>query len=156
MIPRPTTAQLIQQCRREIMDNVLPTVTDETLAVALEQVQMVLDTCALRAESEIADMTTEISEMLEYAQRVVDAHPDAATRTADALGRVTRHPSASLRASDVGAAHDLASEAFSCAIEDAMDAGDDALVDRGVQWMASVRHERELAYSPNWGMPGRG
>ena len=98
MIPRPTVAQLLLQCRRELMQNVVPQIDDETTLVALEQVQMILDACAHRSENEIADMVAESQEMELLAREAVEAHPESMPRTSAALSRSAEQHNESLLA----------------------------------------------------------
>lgn len=156
MIPRPTVAQLLQQCRRELMQNVAPRVSDETTLVALEQVQMILDNCAYRAEHEITDLLTETAEMESMAADAVETHAGSMPRTEAALSTLGRERSDSLLTSKVGDNYQLAADALSCAIEELMDLGDDERVDAAIAYLAGPRAEREAAGLTNWGFPGRG
>ncbi|MGI9624676.1 MAG: hypothetical protein ACR2PK_17725 [Acidimicrobiales bacterium] len=156
MIPRPTVPQLLQQCRRELMQNVVPQISDETTLVALEQVQMILDNCAYRAEHEITDLLTESAEMETMAIEAVEAHTDSMPRTRAALATLHRERSDSLLTSKVGENYQLAAETLSCAIEELMDLDDVARIDSAVAYLAGPRLDREAAGLTNWGFPGRG
>ena len=156
MIPRPTTAQLLQQCRRELTDNIAGQLSDETALVALEQIQMVLDVCAHRTEHEIADLVAETAEMERLVRIVVDARGDELPRTTAALAGVDGGRTDSLLRSDLIVTYELAAQALSAAIEELMDLGDTERVDALVTWMREVRQPRELAALANWAMPGRG
>ncbi len=156
MMAKPTAAQMLQQCRRELMDNVMTQVTDETTLVALEQIQMVLDHCAHRSETEVADLVAETAEMESFATEAVSHHGAAMPRTAAALAALEAGRTPTLLTSELGVTYDLACEAFSCSIEELMDLRDTERTDQAVSWMASQRHDRELRLMPNWGMAGRG
>ena len=61
MIAKPTTEQILNDCSRELMEVVLPAVTDETVMVTIYMMDLVLRNCAVRAAHEIAWMTDEIA-----------------------------------------------------------------------------------------------
>ena len=64
MIAKPTTEQILNDCSRELMEVVLPAVADETVAVAIYMMDLVLRNAAVRAAHEIAWMTEEIGELV--------------------------------------------------------------------------------------------
>ena len=72
MIVRPTTAQLLRDVRHELTEVVGPEVHGATAKVALEQIDIILEQCAVRADSEIAWMIEEIDEIEAYAADVAD------------------------------------------------------------------------------------
>ena len=61
MIAKPTTEQILNDCSRELMEVVLPAVTDQTVMVTIFMMDLVLRNCAVRAAHEIAWMTEEIA-----------------------------------------------------------------------------------------------
>ena len=75
MIAKPTTEQILNDCSRELMEVVLPAVTDETVQVTIYMMDLVLRNAAVRAAHEIAWMTEEIAELEAFAgvRRSVDA-----------------------------------------------------------------------------------
>ncbi len=156
MIPRPSTAQLLQQCRRDLVDVVIPQVADETTAVTLEQIQMVLDVCAHRADNEIHDLVAETAEMEAFVGAALDDHPDGLPRTRASFDAALAQRPDGLRTPAIGAFHDLVAGAFSDAIEELMGMGDGRRVAEAVAWMRDVRQPREMAGTENWAMPGRG
>ena len=52
MIVRPTTSQLLRDVRNELVETIAPEVTSATAQVALEQIDIILEQCAVRAENE--------------------------------------------------------------------------------------------------------
>jgi len=71
MLSRPTTAQILEDCRRELSEVVAPALSDEAAAVSLAMLDEVLRNCAVRASHEIAWMMEEIDSMTAYAAEVV-------------------------------------------------------------------------------------
>jgi len=62
MIVRQTTSQLLRDVRHELVETIAPEVTSATAQVALEQIDIILEQCAVRTGSEIAWMLEEIDE----------------------------------------------------------------------------------------------
>ena len=155
MIVRPTTAQLLRDVRNELAGTVGPEVHSATAKVALEQIDIILEQCAVRAESEISWMIEEIDEIDAYASDVADATSDEATTIALAAARTGR--SGSLELDALAGDYNLMSEALSCAIEACMrDPDQRALRDRGVEILRIRRAERETVVRANWRLVGRG
>ena len=155
MIVRPTTAQLLRDVRHELTEVVGPEVDTATAKVALEQIDIILEQCAVRSGSEIAWMVEEIDEIEAYAADVADATGDQATVAALDAGRTGR--SGSLQLDDLAADYNLMSEALSSAIEACMaDPGQRALRERGVEILRLRRAERETVVRANWRLVGRG
>jgi hypothetical protein len=137
MIAKPTTEQILNDCSRELMEVVLPAVTDETVVVAIYMMDLVLRNAAVRAAHEIAWMTEEIGGLESFA---------GGTTPADANG--------SLHLDDVVERYRLASEAYSRAMEEAVAAGDEERTRRGAALMAR-RVEREQEVMCGWSPVGR-
>jgi hypothetical protein len=116
VITRPTSAQLIEEVRRELSSNVAPQVTDPQVQGSLQMIDHILGTLAVRAEHEIEWMLDEIDDISGVVERVAaDAPAGEPVREAlDAL-RSSTYGSRSL--SDVTSRYALASEALSRAIE---------------------------------------
>ncbi len=155
MIVRPTTAQLLRDVRHELTEVVAPEVHGATARVTLEQIDIILEQCAVRADSEIAWMLEEIDEIDAYAGDVAELTGDEATRAAVEAGRAGR--SGSLHLDDLAGDYNLMSEALSCAIEACMgDPRHRALLERGVEILRLRRAERETVVRANWRLVGRG
>jgi hypothetical protein len=155
MIVRPTTAQLLRDVRHELTEVVVPEVHSATVRVTLEQIDIILEQCAVRSGSEIAWMVEEIDEIEAYAADVADATGDQATIDALAAGRSGR--SGSLQLDDLADDYNLMSEALSCAIEACMaDPAQRPLRERGVEILRLRRAERETVVRANWRLVGRG
>jgi len=82
MITRPTTDMLIEDCCRELMEGILPGLTDETLRLRLVMTETVLRNAAVRAAHEIAWMREETAALLAYAGRVAARHAGEPLRAA--------------------------------------------------------------------------
>jgi hypothetical protein len=137
MIAKPTTEQILNDCSRELMEVVLPAVSDETVAVAIYMMDLVLRNAAVRAAHEIAWMTDEIGELEAFASG--SGHPDA---------------NGSLHLDDVVERYRQASEVFSLAMEEAVASGDAERTQRGAELMAH-RVEREQEIMCGWSPVGR-
>ena len=126
MITRPTTDVLIGDCCRELMDAILPGLTDETLKLRLIMTETVLRNAAVRAAHEIAWMREETSALMGYAEQVAARHGNEALRAALAdaeAGRVD-----SLYLTDVANCYERAGQAFATALAAAQEARDADLV----------------------------
>jgi len=154
VISRPTTDQVILDCRRELLEVIRPAVSDPSVLVAIDMLENVLRNAATRAANEIAWMTEETTAIEEYSRevlRVVGGDTALAAALAD-LDVVPRH---SLQLGAVVTAYSAAGEAFSCALEAAIAAGRSDWQDRGVA-LLNQRTEREQEVKGEWLMTGRG
>ena len=73
MLSKPTTQQIILDCRRELLETVDPAVSDPAVKVAIQMLENVLRNCAERAAHEIAWMREESDLMMAFARDVRDA-----------------------------------------------------------------------------------
>jgi hypothetical protein len=126
MITRPTTDVLIEDCCRELMEDILPGLTDETLKLRLVMTETVLRNAAVRAAHEIAWMREETAALVAYAGRVAERHRSEALRTA--LADAGAGPADSLHLADVADCYERAGQAFAAALAAAQEAGDAELV----------------------------
>jgi len=126
VITRPTTDALIEDCCRELMEGILPGLTDETLKLRLVMTETVLRNAAVRAAHEIAWMREETTALLGYAGRVAARHGSEALRAALAQAEVG--PADSLHLADVADRYERAGQAFTAALAAAQEAGDADLV----------------------------
>lgn len=155
MIVHPTTPQLLRDVRNELLHTVAPEVHGAVARVALEQIDIILEQCAVRSADEIAWMAEELAEMLDYADDVVAATGDEAT--AAALVAARDNAAGTLHLDDMAHDYTLTSEALSCAIEACMaDPDRSDLLRRGVEILRLRRGERETVVRANWRLVGRG
>ena len=126
MITRPTTDVLIEDCCRELMEGILPGLTDETLKLRLVMTETVLRNAAVRAAHEIAWMRAETAALIGYAGRVAELHGGQALRAA--LADLAAGPADSLHLADVAGGYERAGQAFAAALAAAQEAGDADLV----------------------------
>ena len=138
MIAKPTTEQILNDCSRELMEVVLPAVSDETVVVTIYMMDLVLRNAAVRAAHEIAWMNEEIAELEAFANGDGSAGD----------------PSASLHLDDVVERYRQASDAFSIAMERAVAAGDEERTRRGTDVLAH-RVGRESEIMCGWSPVGR-
>ena len=147
MIVRPTTAQILRDCSRRLLEDVLPNVEPGSAQVQLFMLEGVLRNMAVRASHEIAWMHEEIDEALTYARSVVLLSDDPALRRAIANAA---SPPKTLHLDDVVEGYDRASEALSRAIEVAI-AGDlFAAAEHGLGLLEG-RLARERKVMDGWG-----
>ncbi len=154
MITRPSTEQILLDCRRELLETLAPELTSETAQLAVAMLENVVRNCATRAAHEIAWMTEETETMLSYAREVLTALPGAAAVTS-AIEAYARGRSDSLHLDDVARTYALAGEAMSCAVDAAMAAGHPTLAPRAAE-LLTARVEREAEIMGEWGFVGRG
>jgi len=121
MITRPTTDMLIEDCCRELMEGILPGLTDETLKLRLVMAETVLRNAAVRAAHEIAWMREETAALLAYAAQVEVRHGSEPVRAALAAARAD--PEDSLHLADVTGRYERAGQAFAAALAAAQQAG---------------------------------
>ena len=150
MISRPTTQQLIDECARELREDVIPLLTDPTLVVNLQMMELVLQSCALRAGHEIAWMADEVAAIDAFVTDVAASHP----AIAPALAALHGAPAASLHLVDRADQYHLAGEALAQAIEACMGADDVTRLKAGIA-LLQTRRERESELRPNFYFPGR-
>jgi hypothetical protein len=116
MITRPTSAQLIDQVRRELAEDVAPKVADPQTLGSLQMIDHILRTLSVRAEHEIEWMLDEIDDIERVAGRVADELPDAGA-VGEALDALRTSAYGSRSTNDVTERYALASEALSRAVE---------------------------------------
>jgi hypothetical protein len=126
MITRPTTDALIEDCCRELMEGILPGLTDETLKLRLVMTETVLRNAAVRAAHEIAWMREETAALLAYAEQVAERHGGEPLRAE--LADTQAGPAGSLHLADVADCYERAGQAFAAALAAAQEAGDAELV----------------------------
>jgi hypothetical protein len=121
MITRPTTELLIEDCCRELMEGILPGLTDETLKLRLVMTETVLRNAAVRAAHEIAWMREETAALIGYAGQVAERHGSEPLRAALAAAQAA--PAESLHLADVADRYEQAGQAFAAALAAAQEAG---------------------------------
>jgi len=126
VITTPTTDVLIEDCCRELMEAILPGLTDETLKLRLVMAETVLRNAAVRAAHEIAWMREETAVLLAYARRVAARHGSEPLRAA--LADAEGGPADSLHLADVVDVYERAGRAFADALVAAQEAGDADMV----------------------------
>ena len=126
MIARPTTDVLIEDCCRELMEAILPGLTDETLKLRLVMAETVLRNAAVRAAHEIAWMREETAALLAYADQVAVRLGGEPARAVPAT--VQADPVDSLHLADVTERYERAGQAFAAAMAAAQAAGATDLV----------------------------
>jgi hypothetical protein len=154
MLSRPTTDQIILDCRQELLNTIDPAVDSQQVKVAIQMMENVLRNCAERAAHEIAWMHEEAEVMLSYALIV----SESAASSADLVAALAAHDSGhttSLHLADVTANYDLAGECLSAALEAVMAAGADELHHAGRAILEDrLAHEQQIM--GEWGFVGRG
>jgi hypothetical protein len=152
MLSRPTTEQILLDCCRELMTNVLPSLTDATAQVSVIMVETVLRNTAVRAAHEVAWMREETAEIEAYAHAVAAQAPG--TTLGPALAALAGAPRDSLHLDDVVETYCRAGNALSAALETAVASGLTALVQRGEE-ILDVRSGHETEVMAGWTPTGR-
>ena len=153
MLSRPTTEQILLDCCRELMTNVLPSLTDATAQVSVIMVETVLRNTAVRAGHEVAWMREETAEIEDYARAVAEQAPGAAPLEA-ALAALAGAPRDSLHLDDVVETYCRAGNVLSAALETAVAGGLAASVRRGEE-LLDVRSGHETEVMAGWSPTGR-
>ncbi len=158
MLTRPTTEQILLDCCRELMNAVLPALTDETAQVSVIMIETVLRNTAVRAAHEVAWMREETAEIESYAQAVAERAPGAESPSADslrtALKALADAPRDSLHLDDVVETYCRAGNALSAALEAAVAGSLTGLVRRGEE-ILDVRADHETEVMAGWSPTGR-
>jgi hypothetical protein len=153
MLSRPTTEQILLDCCRELMEGVLPALTDETAQVRVIMIETVLRNMAVRAAHEVGWMVDETASIGEYVAAVAAAVPDdGAVR--DTAAALAASPRGTLDLDAVVATYGVAGKAFSAALEAAIGGGHADLIRRGED-LLERRCERETEVMAGWSPTGR-
>jgi hypothetical protein len=152
MITQPTTDQIILDCCRELIDTVLPEITDQVARVRLAMVETTLRNAAVRSAHEIAWAHDEIAAILQFARRVHAAIPDQKLQ-ADLLAYEAEHPAA-LHLDPVVRAYSAASRLLTTALRLAEASGNAALRHDG-DLLVDRRLETEQTILAGWSPTGR-
>jgi hypothetical protein len=153
MLSRPTTDQIILDCRAELLATIDAAITDPAAKIAIQMMENVLRNCAERAAHEIAWMHEEIAEMIAIAEQVQASAPTDAVQAALDACRANR--TGGLHLDEVVADYDLAGECLSAALDAAMSSDV-----RELQEVGRAALERRLAHEQaimgEWAFVGRG
>jgi hypothetical protein len=152
MLSRPTTEQILLDCCRELMTNVLPSLTDATAQVSVIMVETVLRNTAVRAAHEVAWMRDETADIEAYAREVAAQAPGTTLETA--LAALAAAPRDSLHLDDVVETYCRAGNALSAALETAVASGLAPLIQRGEE-ILDVRSGHETEVMAGWSPTGR-
>jgi hypothetical protein len=153
VISRPTTAQILDDCARELRETIAPAVTDATVRIRLQMLEQLVASCAVRAAHEISWMDAECSVMEAYAADVLGAFDDTQL-LGKRLDDYRSERSRSLDLEDRVADYDRAGRAFAVALELAMHRGDEELCARARE-IVTQRRNRETETRPGFYLPGR-
>jgi len=152
MIGRPTTEQILLDCCRELMEDVLPTVTDETTIVRIAMIEQVLRNAAARCAHEIGWMLEELPVIEGYARAVFAAAPDDDLATA--LREVEDGADARMDLAVVTDRYARAGNLFAAALETAVSFGLTDLQAEGER-LLDARLTREQQLMAGWSPTGR-
>ncbi len=152
MLSRPTTEQILLDCCRELMTNVLPALSDATAQVSVIMVETVLRNTAVRAAHEVAWMRDETADIEAYANAVAAQAPGTTLETA--LAALAAAPRDSLHLDDVVETYCRAGNALSAALETAVAGGLTGLIQRGEE-ILDVRNGHETEVMAGWSPTGR-
>jgi len=152
MIGRPTTEQILLDCCRELMEDVLPTVTDETTIVRIAMIEQVLRNAAGRCAHEIGWMLEELPVIDGYARAVFAAAPN--DDLAAALRRIEEGADARMDLDVVTDRYARASNLFASALETAVSSRLTELQADGER-LLEARLVREQQVMAGWSPTGR-
>jgi hypothetical protein len=152
MITRPTTDVLVRDCCRELTEEILPGLQDDTLKLRLIMTVTVLENAAVRAASEIAWLRAETDTLLEFAKDVRATFDDRAL--AASLTEVDSGPRESLHLADVVEVYERACRAFGDALGVAQRAEAADLIARAAR-LLRARVETEKTVMASYAVVGR-
>jgi len=152
MIGRPTTEQILLDCCRELMEEVLPTLTDETTIVRIAMIEQVVRNAAARCAHEIGWMLEELPVIDGYARAVFAAAPN--DDLAAALRHVEDGADARMDLDVVTDRYARASSLFAAALETAVSSGQTDLQADGER-LLEARLIRERQVMAGWSPTGR-
>lgn len=158
MLSRPTTEQIVLDCRAELLSTIDAAVSDPAVKIAIQMMENVLRNCAERAAHEIAWMREETDAMIAFAEQVVAAPMVSHVARGEvdaALDSFMSSRSDSLHLDDVAATYHLAGVCMSAALEAAMASGDHDLQVSGRE-VLELRLAHEQAIMGEWSFVGRG
>jgi hypothetical protein len=153
MLSRPTTDQIILDCRTELLNTIGPAVESPPVQIAIQMMENVLRNCAERAAHEIAWMIEESEMMLAFAGIVAASSASTDAVVAALAAHETGHTT-SMHLADVTANYDLAGECLSAGLEAAMATGDNEL-HRAGRAILEERLAHEASIMGEWGFVGR-
>lgn len=88
MIIRPSTPQILRDLQVEVEREILPLMPDAVSKMRVQMLLAVLGNCAMRSAHEIAWMTEETAEIIDYAREVSDAVGAEASRLIKVLSLI--------------------------------------------------------------------
>jgi hypothetical protein len=151
MIGRPTTEQILLDCSRELMEDVVPTLTDETTIVRIAMIAQVVRNAAARCAHEIGWMLEELPVIEGYARAVFAAVPN--DDLAAALRAVEDGADALMDLDVVTDRYARASNLFAAALETAVSSGQTDLQADGER-LLEARLTREQQVMAGWSPTG--
>ncbi|MEY2610651.1 MAG: hypothetical protein RLZZ128_1300 [Actinomycetota bacterium] len=154
MLSKPTTQQVLLDCRRELLEVIDPAVSDPTVKIAIQMLENVLRNCAERSAHEIAWMRDESNLMVGYA-RDVKSSVGSTPEIDAALAAYDAGDNTSLDLDAVSDSYSRAGECLSVAIERVFAVGNTELHLRGRDILA-LRLANEDAIKGEWAFVGRG
>ena len=154
MFSRPTTDQVILDCRNELLNAVDSAVSDPTVKITIQMLENVLRNVAERAAHEIAWMHEETDLMIGFADEV-ETTLGKSDELTTALSAYHAGRSDSLHLDDVSKTYGLAGECFSVAMEKVFAASHTALHLRSREILA-IRLDHENKIMGEWAFVGRG
>jgi hypothetical protein len=152
MIGRPTTEQILLDCCRELMEDVLPALTDETTIVRVAMIEQVIRNAAARSAHEIGWMLEELPAIDGYARAVFAAAPN--DDLAAALREAEDGADARMDLDAVTDRYARASSLFAAALETAVSTGRSDLRADGER-LLEARLTREQQVMAGWSPAGR-
>ena len=152
MISRPTTEQLLLDCATELMQGVLPAVTDPNAIVRIYMIEQVLRNAAVRCAHEIDWMREEVPPIEAFARAVQAVAPNE--DVAALLARLDFSDEESLALDAVVERYQRAGEVLSSALETTVLAGLSDLQNTGED-ILEARLARERDVMAGWSPTGR-
>jgi hypothetical protein len=153
MIARPSSRQLLETVRTELLTTIKHAVTDADALARLDMIDSILGSVIMRSDDEVAWLREEIAAIERAGDAVLADGADGTGQVAAALAVLRANRATSYRLPDLHAEYNLAGEVLSRAVEAGSRAG--GRLRRTVEEVLEERLRREVLIRGEFSLAGR-
>jgi hypothetical protein len=153
MIARPSSRQLLETVRTELLTTIKHAVTDADALARLDMIDSILGSVIMRSDDEVAWLREEITAIERAGDAVLADGADWTGQVAAALAVLRANRATSYRLPDLHAEYNLAGEVLSRAVEAGSRAG--GRLRRTVEEVLEERLRREVLIRGEFSLAGR-
>jgi hypothetical protein len=153
MIARPSSRQLLETVRTELLTTIKHAVTDADALARLDMIDSILGSVIMRSDDEVAWLREEIAAIERAGDAVLADGADGTGQVAAALAVLRANRATSYRLPDLHAEYNLAGEVLSRAVEAGSRAG--GRLRRTVEEVLEERLRREVLIRGEFALAGR-